>query len=379
MRYYSPKLARWLTRDPIQEDGGVNVYAFNNNDPINNIDPDGLAVIKYIPGTEYKLGIGGTVNAAGTEFILNRAIPDANGVPRTNIPIVNDRPNLTPWSIGDVETHVTGDSRFDVREAIKAFEAKYRARFNRETHTFHHDSLSMRKIAVEGTELYISRMQAVPRELNGSIPHVGSASEARQLMAAQGIDEVSYRAIAKAQNEAAIKTAPVAIGAVDPEAKSALARIRGSKATARSFGGMAVYMTIRDAAEAAGVNGMDFQAINASHYFTDEFGSVFTVQEIDKGLFRSNTYWRTIIAGYKAGRSEKITVENYEVYKEMVEKKFGKYIPGGLFSKPKFIPGTERKSLPWYDEYLNERGWIDETGPHENPGYRPGIGTVPLA
>ena len=31
MRYYSPALRRWLTRDPIEEDGGMNLYAFCNN------------------------------------------------------------------------------------------------------------------------------------------------------------------------------------------------------------------------------------------------------------------------------------------------------------------------------------------------------------
>ena len=31
-RYYSPELGRWLTRDPIEEDGGDNLYAFCGND-----------------------------------------------------------------------------------------------------------------------------------------------------------------------------------------------------------------------------------------------------------------------------------------------------------------------------------------------------------
>jgi RHS repeat-associated protein len=41
-RYYSPQLGRWLTRDPMQEGGGVNVYAFVGNDPVNLVDADGL-------------------------------------------------------------------------------------------------------------------------------------------------------------------------------------------------------------------------------------------------------------------------------------------------------------------------------------------------
>jgi RHS repeat-associated protein len=41
-RAYSPALGRWINRDPIEEDGGVNLYAYVDNDPIDWIDPSGL-------------------------------------------------------------------------------------------------------------------------------------------------------------------------------------------------------------------------------------------------------------------------------------------------------------------------------------------------
>ncbi len=37
-RYYSPELGRWITRDPIEEDGGDNLYAFVHNNPLINYD-----------------------------------------------------------------------------------------------------------------------------------------------------------------------------------------------------------------------------------------------------------------------------------------------------------------------------------------------------
>ena len=40
-RYYSPELGRWLTRDPIEEDGGDNLYAFCGNNGIGLHDPFG--------------------------------------------------------------------------------------------------------------------------------------------------------------------------------------------------------------------------------------------------------------------------------------------------------------------------------------------------
>src|SRR5208282_6855164 len=37
-RFYDPNSQRWINRDPIQERGGLNLYAFARNGPINVID-----------------------------------------------------------------------------------------------------------------------------------------------------------------------------------------------------------------------------------------------------------------------------------------------------------------------------------------------------
>jgi RHS repeat-associated protein len=41
-RFYNPTLGRWLTRDPLGELGGINLYGFVGNNPVNWIDPYGL-------------------------------------------------------------------------------------------------------------------------------------------------------------------------------------------------------------------------------------------------------------------------------------------------------------------------------------------------
>jgi RHS repeat-associated protein len=41
-RHYSPELGRWLSRDPIAENGGVNLYAMVGNDAVNRWDLLGL-------------------------------------------------------------------------------------------------------------------------------------------------------------------------------------------------------------------------------------------------------------------------------------------------------------------------------------------------
>ena len=42
-RAYCPELGRWLSRDPIGEDGGLNLYAFCGNNPVDRFDKLGEA------------------------------------------------------------------------------------------------------------------------------------------------------------------------------------------------------------------------------------------------------------------------------------------------------------------------------------------------
>lgn len=42
--YYNPTTGRWLSRDPLEEQGGANLYGFVNNNPISSFDPDGMFV-----------------------------------------------------------------------------------------------------------------------------------------------------------------------------------------------------------------------------------------------------------------------------------------------------------------------------------------------
>lgn len=41
-RYYNPEVGRWLSRDPIGERGGLNVYVYVHNGTVNRVDPLGL-------------------------------------------------------------------------------------------------------------------------------------------------------------------------------------------------------------------------------------------------------------------------------------------------------------------------------------------------
>ena len=46
-RAYDPNLQRWLNRDPIEEEGGLNLYGFVSNNPLQFVDLSGLDWIEY--------------------------------------------------------------------------------------------------------------------------------------------------------------------------------------------------------------------------------------------------------------------------------------------------------------------------------------------
>ncbi|MGI6494689.1 MAG: RHS repeat-associated core domain-containing protein [Kiritimatiellia bacterium] len=82
-RFYATELMRWLNRDPIDESGGVNLYVYINNDPVNAADYVGLLKIWYDSSgkelcrtekwwpfsvTKYIKGPNGNVNFNGQRY-----------------------------------------------------------------------------------------------------------------------------------------------------------------------------------------------------------------------------------------------------------------------------------------------------------------------
>lgn len=72
-RWYSIALRRWISRDPIGEDGGINLYAFCENDPVNKFDPNGcipLDTIWDIANIIYDICVGDEVALAADTAAL---------------------------------------------------------------------------------------------------------------------------------------------------------------------------------------------------------------------------------------------------------------------------------------------------------------------
>ena len=71
-RYYNPNWQRWLNRDPIQEFGGINLYGYVGNNPVNRIDPWGLLGITSTNG-------GTTIYVSTVKQFINQVGAQPNG------------------------------------------------------------------------------------------------------------------------------------------------------------------------------------------------------------------------------------------------------------------------------------------------------------
>jgi RHS repeat-associated protein len=79
-RYYDVQQARWLTRDPIGQSGGINLYGYVGNNPIGAVDPSGLQSPQpgpspypvHFPRRDFRPQHGGWPNALGVlgDFIF---------------------------------------------------------------------------------------------------------------------------------------------------------------------------------------------------------------------------------------------------------------------------------------------------------------------
>jgi RHS repeat-associated protein len=76
-RMYDPNLQRWIQRDPIGEQGGINLYQFVGNNPLSNIDPDGLYARVTVTGPDVEIEIPLTFRGKGATPENIRRFQDA--------------------------------------------------------------------------------------------------------------------------------------------------------------------------------------------------------------------------------------------------------------------------------------------------------------
>jgi RHS repeat-associated protein len=78
-RYYNPSTGRWLNRDPIGEDGGVNLYGFVGNDGVDSIDMLGLDEVLHATQPSYVSSIVETTLKAGKDGTIWLSSPSIGG------------------------------------------------------------------------------------------------------------------------------------------------------------------------------------------------------------------------------------------------------------------------------------------------------------
>ena len=126
-------------------------------------------------------------------------------------------------------------------------------------------------------------------------------------------------------------------------------------------------MALRDIAE---FTGEKYTEVFAVAYFHDKLtNSVFWL-ESGNWIYSPRMHF---VGGPLDGQEEIISSEEYKYYEEQYHQAYGRYIPGGLFRDPKFIPGSKRSTLPLYKSDGSGCGYIDEDGPHWEPLQRPYI------
>jgi len=107
-RYYNPAQGRWLSRDPSGESGGINLYAFCQNDPINNIDVLGLSCecaksIKIQNVKKINKRLKGGVDVIGHEFEVAIDLDYKDGDGKATLEWWEKADIISPWYPDEVK------------------------------------------------------------------------------------------------------------------------------------------------------------------------------------------------------------------------------------------------------------------------------------
>ena len=76
-RWYDAETGRWISKDPILLEGGWNVYAFCDNDPVNRTDPTGEDFTDVMfTASDFFAGFGDTISFGATKLFREVVYPE---------------------------------------------------------------------------------------------------------------------------------------------------------------------------------------------------------------------------------------------------------------------------------------------------------------
>ena len=105
-RYYGPQTGRWLSRDPIGERGGENLYGFLGNDGLNQLDRLGLIEINEL--TDCKLDRGCPDGWEQTRIVRDTLIDPPKEISRNVVGIYYFRTLNLLALVNDETGYLTG-------------------------------------------------------------------------------------------------------------------------------------------------------------------------------------------------------------------------------------------------------------------------------
>jgi hypothetical protein len=122
-RFYNPMTGRWLSRDQIEEEGGINLYAFVLNNPFSFYDPFGLDWTDYIPDwltsegvVNFTAGMGDTLS-----FTITRRIRDAYSEFYGHVDRCSGMYTAGEWSGVAVSVAIGGGAGWKAATRLKGF------------------------------------------------------------------------------------------------------------------------------------------------------------------------------------------------------------------------------------------------------------------
>lgn len=124
-RAYDASSGRWLSRDPIGENGGINVYGYVGNNPINGIDPLGLYNLWDFGGDtlDFAAGLGNAVSFGGTTWVAQQFMNDADAAT-----LRRTKRCSGTFKAGEWASLALGAGRLAYADAAKGASAIYAAR-----------------------------------------------------------------------------------------------------------------------------------------------------------------------------------------------------------------------------------------------------------
>ncbi len=109
-RFYDASVGRWMSRDPIREAGGINLYSYVGGSPLSLIDPTGLNSETGTPDAVEVLWGAAVVVGSGIGYVWNNTVVPYI-FPTNSSPAPNSTPSSTPSPTASPTTGTVGQQK----------------------------------------------------------------------------------------------------------------------------------------------------------------------------------------------------------------------------------------------------------------------------